>query len=98
MWIEPADDVELLAGRRRRRRQLDGHLERVREQTSNLPALEDPQFEARRIVENLAVALQASLLVRFSTPEVADAFCAARLNGEGGRVYGTLPSGVDAKT
>ena len=27
---------------------------------------------------------------------VADAFCAARLGGEGGRVYGTLPAGVDA--
>ena len=76
---------------------LDRHLERVRDQAASLPGLEDPQFEARRIVENLAIALQASLLVRFSTPEVADAFCSARLNGEGGRVYGTLPSGVDAK-
>ena len=28
---------------------------------------------------------------------VADAFCAARLGGEGGRVYGTLPAGVDAE-
>jgi putative acyl-CoA dehydrogenase len=76
---------------------LDRHLERVRRQTANLASLEDPQFEARRIVESLAVALQASLLVRFSTPAVADAFCAARCGGEGGRVYGTLPSGVDAK-
>ena len=37
---------------------------------------------------------QASLLVRFAPPFVADAFCAARLGG-GGRVYGTLPAGVD---
>ena len=56
----------------------------------------DPQFEGRRIVEDLAVALQASLLVRSAPPAVADAFCAARLNGDGGRVYGTLPAGVDA--
>jgi putative acyl-CoA dehydrogenase len=76
---------------------LDQHLQQVREQTMTLPTLEDPQFEARRVVENLAVALQASLLVRFSTPAVADAFCASRLAGEGGRVYGTLPSGIDAK-
>jgi putative acyl-CoA dehydrogenase len=75
---------------------LDRHLQRMRERTAALPALADPQFEARRIVEDLAVALQASLLVRFSEPAVADAFCAARLNGEAGRVYGTLPSGVDA--
>jgi putative acyl-CoA dehydrogenase len=28
---------------------------------------------------------------------VADAFCAARLEREAGRVYGTLPLGVDSK-
>jgi putative acyl-CoA dehydrogenase len=59
--------------------------------------LYDSQFEARRLVEELAVGLQASLLVRHSPPAVADAFCAARLGGEGGRVYGTLPGGVDAE-
>ena len=60
-------------------------------------ASEDPQFQARRVVEDLAVALQGSLLVRHAPPAVADAFCASRLAGEGGRVYGTLPAGVDAK-
>ena len=49
------------------------------------------QFEARRVVEDLAVALQGSLLVRFAPPAVADAFCAARLAAASGRVYGTLP-------
>ena len=33
-----------------------------------------------------------------SPPAVADAFCATRLAGQGGRVYGTLPAGVDAGT
>jgi putative acyl-CoA dehydrogenase len=42
------------------------------------------------------VALQGSLLVRHAPPAVADAFCASRLAGDGGRVYGTLPGGVDA--
>ena len=51
---------------------------------------------ARRLVERLALALQASLLVRHAPAEVADAFCATRLGGEGGRAYGTLPPGVDA--
>ena len=55
----------------------------------------DPEFEARRLVEDLALALQASLLVRHAPPAVADAFCAGRL-GDGGRVFGTLPAGVDA--
>ena len=34
--------------------------------------------------------------MRFAPPAVADAFCAARLAGGSGRVYGTLPAGVDA--
>ncbi len=59
-------------------------------------SVEDPEFEARRVVGELALALQASLLVRNSPPEVADAFCAGRLDGAGGRVFGTLPPGVDA--
>ena len=46
---------------------------------------------ARRIVERMAVTLQASLLVRHAPPAVSDAFCAARLGGEGGMAFGTLP-------
>jgi putative acyl-CoA dehydrogenase len=76
---------------------LDAHLERVRAKAVDVFGSGDPQFEARRVVEDLAVALQASLLVRAAPPAVADAFCAARLAGEGGRVYGTLPAGVDAR-
>ena len=57
---------------------------------------EDPQFVARRVVEDLALALEGALLVRHAPPAVADAFCATRLAGEGGRVYGTMPAGVDA--
>jgi putative acyl-CoA dehydrogenase len=75
---------------------LDAHLERVRAAAVEVFESGEPQFSARRRVEDLAVALQASLLVRFSPPEVADAFCAARLGGDGGRVYGTLPAGGDA--
>jgi putative acyl-CoA dehydrogenase len=49
---------------------------------------------ARRLVEALAIALQASLLVRSSPAEVADAFVLTRLRAGGGRAYGTLPRGV----
>lgn len=41
------------------------------------------------------MALQGTLLVRHAPPEVADAFCATRLAGEGGRAYGTFPAGID---
>ena len=53
------------------------------------------EFQARRLVEQLALCLQASLLVRHAPAEVADAFCASRLGGAGGRSYGTLPLGVE---
>ena len=63
---------------------LDAHLDRLRD------AAADPEFEARRVVSDLAVALQASLLVRHAPAAVADAFCASRLDGSRG-AYGTLP-------
>jgi putative acyl-CoA dehydrogenase len=88
-------ECELAAGGDDR---LDAHLAHVRERAESTFAGDDPQFVARRIVEELALALQASLLVRHAPPAVADAFCAARLAGESGRVYGTLPAGVDAST
>ena len=89
------EECELATGGDRR---LDSHLERTRQRVGSLFAAPDgdAQFQARTVVEDLAVALQASLLVRHSPPAVADAFCAARLDGQGGRVYGTLPAGVDA--
>jgi putative acyl-CoA dehydrogenase len=53
------------------------------------------QSRARRIVERMAIALQASLLVRYGDPAVADAFCASRLSGDWGHAFGTLPAGTD---
>jgi putative acyl-CoA dehydrogenase len=52
---------------------------------------EPEEAGARRLLESLATALQASLLVRHAPPEVADAFCASRLDRPGG-VFGALPS------
>jgi putative acyl-CoA dehydrogenase len=58
----------------------------------------DAERRARRTVERIALAVQASLLVRHAPGEVADAFCAARLGGEDGIAglqFGALPRGVD---
>ncbi len=75
---------------------LDQH---IAELESDLAAFDpdEAQWRARAIVERMALALQGSLLVRFAPPAVADAFTAGRLNGAGGRAYGTLPAGVDAQ-
>ena len=53
---------------------------------------------ARRVVEMMAFALQASLLLRHSSAAVADAFCATRLDGDWGRAFGTMPAGLDTQT
>jgi putative acyl-CoA dehydrogenase len=59
---------------------------------------EDVLFSgARRLAENAALTLQASLLVRYSPPAVADAFCASRLGGDRGQAYGTLSATVDTR-
>ncbi|NKQ24197.1 acyl-CoA dehydrogenase family protein [Streptomyces galbus] len=50
---------------------------------------------ARRLVELMALTLQASLLVRHAPAAVADAFCAPRLGGDWGHSFGTLPDGAD---
>lgn len=50
---------------------------------------------ARRLVEQMALTLQASLLVRHAPPAVADAFCATRLGGDWGYSFGTLPDSTD---
>jgi putative acyl-CoA dehydrogenase len=56
---------------------------------------DEEEGAARRLVERMALALQAALLIRHAPAAVADAFCAARLEGERGMGFGTLPSGVD---
>ncbi|MEU6705859.1 acyl-CoA dehydrogenase family protein [Streptomyces wuyuanensis] len=55
----------------------------------------DAELRARRLVERLALVLQASLLVRHAPPAVADAFCASRLAGDSGFAFGTLPPAAD---
>ncbi|MGH3858008.1 acyl-CoA dehydrogenase family protein [Actinokineospora sp.] len=53
------------------------------------------QSQARRVVEQMALTLQGTLLVQHAPAAVADAFCATRLAGDWGNAYGTLPHGVD---
>jgi putative acyl-CoA dehydrogenase len=79
-------EVELARGADRI---LDGRLADLRR---DLGAGDVDPVAARRLVEAMALALQASLLVRFAPPVVADAFTASRLGPERGAQFGTLPS------
>jgi len=82
------DEITLAAGADGR---LDSALVELR---SELADADDAELRARRLVERLALCLQGSILIRCDSP-VADAFCATRLAGEGGRAYGTLPRGIE---
>jgi putative acyl-CoA dehydrogenase len=71
---------------------LDAHVDRLRRELGDTT---DIEARARRVVEAMALALQGSLIVRYSPTPVADAFCASRLVGDSGHLFGTLPSGID---
>jgi putative acyl-CoA dehydrogenase len=75
-------------------RRFDAHMARVREDLAGLGHTPTAQWSARRTVEDMALALQASVLLRHAPPAVSDAFCAGRLQGRG-LAFGDLPRGVD---
>ncbi len=79
------DELDAAAG-------ADGRLDRaVGELREELGRTADTETRARTVVERMALALQGSLLIRHAPPEIADAFCASRLDPHGGRAFGTLP-------
>ena len=53
------------------------------------------EAEARRLAQQVALAVQAALLAQTAPPPVVDAFCASRLEGEWGQAFGTLPGRTD---
>jgi putative acyl-CoA dehydrogenase len=87
-------ELDLAAGGDRR---LDAHVAKLRDELVHTDPADAAGLEARArtLTERMALALQASLLVRYGPAPVADAFCASRLEREGGLEYGTLPPGCD---
>ena len=71
---------------------LDAHVGALRPQLADMETI---QYRARKIAEDISLALQGSLLVRFGHPAVAEAFLASRLGGQWGGAFGTLPTGLD---
>ncbi|MET3496690.1 isovaleryl-CoA dehydrogenase [Variovorax boronicumulans] len=53
------------------------------------------EVEARRLAQDVALAVQASLLAQTAPPAVVGAFCASRLGGDWGNAFGTLGAGTD---
>ncbi|WLI28816.1 acyl-CoA dehydrogenase family protein [Pseudomonas rhodesiae] len=74
----------------------DRHLARHIEQLkSAFMDTQDIQYRARQLTEDIAVALQAKLLLEAGNAAVSDGFIASRLSDSSGRAYGALPRGVD---
>ncbi len=71
---------------------LDAHLDRL---DRELTALSDPEREARRLAETMAIALAASLVVRHGSSALVDAYLATRVAGDWGAMFGTLPPDLD---
>src|SRR5690625_3566983 len=94
-----AGEMTRRAGAARGHPALESHLERTRAfagEMTRLAAAGAPaaQVRARALVEDLALALQASLLAREAPPAVASAFIESRL-GTRGHMYGVLGEGAD---
>lgn len=66
----------------------------VRNVEKDLLDADNLEFRARRVVEKLALALQASILLRNAPDFVGEAFCNSRLL-DSNLSFGTLPTGVD---
>src|SRR5438034_1830806 len=71
----------------------DARLRRAVEELKREIADPDGESRARGLAERMAVALQASLMLRFGDPAAAELFCASRLGGEWGHTFGVLPKG-----
>ena len=70
---------------------LDRWVAALQAQITDLDQLE---YRARDLVDRMALAIQAALLVQHAPAALADAFCASRLADHGHRQFGTLPRGA----
>ncbi len=83
------DEVRLAGGGHRLLDERIGRLE------GSLTEAASVEYRARMIVEDMALALTASLLLRSGSP-IADAFVRSRLDPSArGLAYGTMPTGID---
>ena len=71
---------------------LDAHVAALRGALGDLDTIE---YRARKVAEDISLALQGSLLVRHGHPAVAEAFLATRMARNWGGAFGTLPTGLD---
>jgi putative acyl-CoA dehydrogenase len=86
------DELTTAAGQDAR---YDAHVAALRQTLGSADDVATIQYRARKVAEDIALALQGSLLIRHGHPAVAEAFLASRLGGQWGGAFGTLPTGLD---
>jgi putative acyl-CoA dehydrogenase len=86
------DELAVTAGQDPR---LDAHVDALRHCVGDDKDPATIQYRARKVAEDISLALQGSLLVRYGHPAVAEAFLATRMGGQWGGAFGTLPTGLD---
>ncbi len=88
---------EALLGELQRTRGVDARLDKyVKELEAALDEAENREYRARGLAEQMALALQAALLLSHGDPRVAEAFIASRIERPHG-LYGALPKGVPVR-
>jgi len=86
--------VTEIQGARGANRAIDDAITRLQDRVSQPVA----EAGARRLVEEMAVLLQAAVLQRYAPSTLADAYCATRLADRPGVAYGAPATELDADT
>jgi putative acyl-CoA dehydrogenase len=71
---------------------LGKHVDELKKQLADLDTI---AYRARKVAEDICLALQGGLLVRHGHPAVAEAFLVTRLDRQWGGAFGTMPDGLD---
>lgn len=80
-------------------RYFDAHLNSLQNQLGQLMSADplEVQYQARKLADDMAVGIQANLMIRYSSANMAHAFCVSRLGQRAGHNYGCLPSDLSFK-
>jgi len=93
--LRKGDAIAALARELAPARGSDAALDRLAEALPSRIEAMATEAEARRLAQDVALAVQGALLAQTAPAAVVGAFCASRLGGDWGHAFGTLGAGVD---
>ncbi|GMQ93818.1 MAG: acyl-CoA dehydrogenase family protein [Acidimicrobiia bacterium] len=82
------DEIELARGADLR---LDAAIDRLKKTLGS----DVSEAELRRLIEEMAIVLEGSLVVRHGSQALADGFVTTRIDGDWGRTFGTIPQSTE---